>query len=99
VLVPPVLRDHGNAGTLIYANMPYADQNKAGAACDIQPHPNGNQADATINVASHEHIESVTDPYGTGWYDANGYEIADLCAWTFGSSCSRSGRTALRAAA
>jgi hypothetical protein len=75
---------HGNAGTLIYANMPYADQNHAGAACDIEPHPNGTQADATINVTSHEHIESVTDPYGTGWYDANGYEIADLCAWSFG---------------
>jgi hypothetical protein len=76
---------HGNAGTLIYANMPYADQNKANGACDIEPHPNGNQADATINVTSHEHIEAVTDPYGTGWYDAGGYEIADLCAWNFGS--------------
>ena len=65
--------------------MPYADQPTAGAACDIDPSPNGNDADATINVTSHEHNEAITDPLGNAWYDSGGYENADKCAWTFGT--------------
>jgi len=30
----------------------------------------------------HETREAVTDPYGTSWYDAAGYEADDKCAWT-----------------
>jgi hypothetical protein len=30
----------------------------------------------------HETRETVTDPYGTSWYDAAGYEADDKCAWT-----------------
>lgn len=30
----------------------------------------------------HETRESVTDPVGTGWWDRNGYEADDKCAWT-----------------
>jgi len=30
----------------------------------------------------HETRETVTDPYGTTWYDAAGYEADDKCAWT-----------------
>jgi hypothetical protein len=44
-------------------------------------------ADATINSMSHEHFESVSDPYGRGWYDSdpsNG-EIGDKCAYRFGA--------------
>jgi hypothetical protein len=74
----------GGPGTILYANMPYADQPSAGANCDIESSPNGNDADATINVTSHEHNEAVTDPLGTAWYDAGGFEIADRCAWDFG---------------
>jgi hypothetical protein len=75
---------HSNVGNLIYANMPYADQTNANGACDGESHPNGNDADPTINVTSHEHIESITDPFGTAWYDNSGSEIGDLCAWKFG---------------
>jgi hypothetical protein len=29
----------------------------------------------------HETREALTDPYGTSWYDAVGYEADDKCAW------------------
>ena len=48
--------------------------------------PNGNDADATINTISHEQNESITDPWGNAWQNAKGDEIADICAWNFGSA-------------
>jgi IPT/TIG domain len=75
---------NGDSSTIIYANMPYADQPSAGSNCDIESSPNGNDADATINVTSHEHNEAITDPLGNAWYDSAGYEIGDKCAWSFG---------------
>jgi hypothetical protein len=80
---------HGWSGSgssvILYANMPYADT--VPAACDYgsQYHPNGNDADATINVTSHEHNETITDEQGNAWYDNAGYENGDKCAWIFGS--------------
>jgi serine protease len=77
---------HGAEGSgssiMIYANMPYAGGN---ANCDEFQHPNGNDADGTINVTSHEHNESITDPdVSTGYYDNQGFEDGDKCAWIFG---------------
>jgi hypothetical protein len=71
--------------TVQYANQPYADT--VPSACDAGYHPNGasTDADATINVASHEHRESINDPLGNAWYDRQGYEGSDKCAWNFGS--------------
>lgn len=77
---------HSNSGSLLYANMPFADT--VASACDAGQHPNSSidpNADATINVASHEHNESITDPFGSAWYNSSGYENGDLCAWTFGA--------------
>jgi hypothetical protein len=34
------------------------------------------------SVASHELTEMATDPYFNAYYDTNGYENADKCAWT-----------------
>jgi PKD repeat protein len=34
-----------------------------------------------LNVVSHEHNETMTDPLGTGWFDGSGYENGDECAW------------------
>ncbi len=68
----------------IYANMPYADT--VPSACDSGQHPNNDDADATINVASHEHNESITDEQGSAWYDRRGYEDGDKCAWNFGTA-------------
>jgi hypothetical protein len=72
----------GSSVTL-YANMPYADT--APQDCDAESHPNGDDADATINVTSHEHNETITDEQGNAWYDLEGYENGDKCAWNFGS--------------
>lgn len=69
----------------IYAAMPYA----ASFSCNqqIDPNtsgPNNNDADQTINVTSHEQIEAATDPMLNAWFDSQGEEIGDKCAWTFG---------------
>jgi hypothetical protein len=68
---------------ILYANMPYADT--VPSACDAGQHPNNSDADATINVTSHEHNETITDPNGNAWYDRRGYEDGDKCAWNFGT--------------
>ena len=72
---------HGHfASDVIYAAMPYA----ASFSCDPGISPNNNDADQTINVASHEEMEAATNPLGTAWYDSGGSEIGDICAWQFG---------------
>jgi hypothetical protein len=78
-----------NGSPVIYANQPYADT--VPAACDAGQHPNGDDADATINVTSHEHNEAITDWQGNAWYDRRGYENGDKCAWTFGTALGSTG--------
>jgi hypothetical protein len=74
-----------NGKTVIYANMPYAGTLLKG--CGVPKSPNNDiDADSTINVTSHEHMEAVTDPAGNAWYDALGMENGDKCAWDFGSA-------------
>ena len=53
-----------------------------------QVSPNGNPgADAMASVLAHELAETVTNPYGDAWYfDDNGNENADECAWQFGAT-------------
>lgn len=83
---------HSSYGSLLYANMPFADT--VSSACDAGYHPNYSvdpYADATINVSSHEHNESITDPFGSAWYNSSGYEDGDLCAWNFGTALGGSG--------
>jgi len=79
-----------NAGSFLYANQPYTDTSfvyPSGAqVCSEGVFPNGDFADATISVASHEHNEAITDPYGSAWYDAAGNENGDKCAWNFGNA-------------
>ena len=77
------------SSVILYANMPYADT--VSSACGTGPRPNGNEADDTINVTSHEHNETITDKQGNAWYDAAGYEDGDKCAWIFGSLSGPSG--------
>ena len=71
------------ATQIVYADMPYADT--VPDACATGRHPNGNDADDTLNVASHEHREMIEDPTGDAWYDAAGNEGSDKCAWKFGA--------------
>ena len=77
---------HGFANDgLIYANQPYAVSARFPGSCDTGESPNGDDADSTINVASHEHNEAITDPQLDAWFDQAGWEIGDKCAWTFGT--------------
>ena len=77
------------SSVILYANMPYADT--VPPNCDAGQHPNGNDADATLNVTSHEHNEAITDGQGNAWWDAAGYENGDKCAWIFGGLSGSSG--------
>jgi hypothetical protein len=80
-------------GTFVYANMPY-DASTSTCGLGGVAQPNGDDADLTLNVTSHEHMEAITDPYGNAWFDSGGNENGDRCAWTFGSSLGGSGSTA-----
>jgi hypothetical protein len=57
------------------------------SACSAQSvGPNGNAgADAMVSIIAHELEEANTDPELNAWYDSNGEENADKCAWTYGS--------------
>lgn len=65
------------------------------ANCSMQTSPNGNAgADGMASILAHEAEEAATDPQLNAWYDSSGYENADKCAWTFGSTYSSGGGTA-----
>ena len=73
------------SSTVLYGAMPYAGTDLSG--CGIQassPDPNGAETDAEISIASHELMETVTDPQLNAWFDATGAEIGDKCAYTYG---------------
>ena len=56
------------------------------ASCEeqlISPN-NDSGADAMASVIAHETIESISDPDLNAWYDLNGNENADKCAWKWG---------------
>jgi hypothetical protein len=82
-----------NLGT-VYANMPFPIYlSPVGYTCGsnarghkIIESPNGNpDADTEISPTSHEIMEAATDPDTvTGWYDSNGYENGDECAYVYG---------------
>lgn len=58
------------------------------SACAAQTSsPNDNPgADGMASIVAHELEEAVTDPDLNAWYDNRGYENADKCAWTFGTT-------------
>lgn len=69
---------------VIYANTPYAGTNLAGCSAGTKT-PNGDDLDATLNSASHEHREMTNDPFGNAWWDDQSRnEGSDLCAYRFG---------------
>jgi hypothetical protein len=47
---------------------------------------------ALANVSGHEVSEALTDPRGAGWFDRQGAENADKCAWTFKGTVSIGGQ-------
>ena len=84
---------HSNIGSgsneVLYANMPYADT--VSSRCDAGPRPNANEADATINVVSHEHNEAITDPLGNAWYDRRATRTATSAPGTSAARWARPG--------
>jgi hypothetical protein len=80
-------------GTIAGSDIKYAfvgNANRCLSACAAQSTgPNGNAGvDGTVSVLAHELEESTTDPDLNAWYDANGAENGDKCAWTFGQNLS-----------
>jgi len=43
-------------------------------------------ANSEVNTLAHEIEETTTDNMGNAWYDNRGYENADKCAWTWGTT-------------
>jgi len=86
-------------GTIIGTNIKYAfvgNADRCPSACAAQTtSPNGNAgADAMASVIAHELEEMATDPNLNAWYDTRGYENADKCAWTFGTTYTANGALA-----
>jgi hypothetical protein len=82
-------------GTIGTRRIKYAfigNPDRCPSSCEEQTtSPNGNAgADGMASIIAHELEETVTDPYGSAWYDASGEENADKCAWTFGTESTAS---------
>ena len=76
----------GVSRQVLYAAMPDAYA-KASACSNGTASPNNDpHGDAVVSVLVHEIEETTTDMNGNAWYDAQGYENADKCAWNFGTT-------------
>ncbi len=82
-------------GTISGSDIKYSfvgNPDRCPSACEAQTtSPNGNSgADGMASIIAHELEEAVTDPDLNAWYDTRGYENADKCAWTFGTTSTAS---------
>jgi len=78
-------------GTIANKDIKYSfigDSSKCASSCSAQTTgPNGSSgADGMASIIAHELEEATSDPDLNAWYDRRGYENADKCAWTFGST-------------
>jgi hypothetical protein len=78
-------------GTIANLDIKYAfvgNPDRCPSSCAAQTTgPNGNAgADAMASIVAHELEEAHSDPDLNAWYDRRGYENADKCAWTFGTT-------------
>lgn len=72
--------------TVLYAAMPY-DYAFPTACTNNSGSPNADPgADYEVNTLAHEIEETTTDMMGNAWFDRRGYENADKCAWTWGTT-------------
>jgi len=65
------------------------------AGCDPED-TSGQHSQGTAalgNVSGHELSEALTDPHLNAWYDANGQENSDKCAWAFGTPLLKLGQS------
>jgi hypothetical protein len=83
----------GASRTVLYAAMPYDYAYPTGCTAQ-KPSPNADPAaDAEVNTLAHEIEETTTDLMGNAWFDNRGYENADKCAWTWGTTTTSGGGT------
>jgi hypothetical protein len=78
---------HGSFGQIKYAFV--GDPTRCPASCAAQatgPNPSAGGADGMASIIAHEVEEAASDPELNAWFDTRGYENADKCAWTFGST-------------
>ena len=83
-----VVSPKGVAKTVLYAAMPY-NYAYPSACTSSLPAASGSTdpgADYEVNTLVHEIEETTTDPLGTAWFDNSGFENADKCAWTWGTT-------------
>jgi hypothetical protein len=79
-----------NAATISGTDVKYAHVGNAATLCPASciesgSGANGNAgADGMASVLVHELEEAATDPDLNAWYDSDGEENADKCAWTWG---------------
>lgn len=78
----------GVSRTVLYAAMPYnyaypSACTSGFAAANGSADPG---ADYEVNTLAHEVEETTTDLLGTAWFDRRGFENADKCAWTWGTT-------------
>ncbi|PYP66144.1 MAG: hypothetical protein DMD36_17865 [Gemmatimonadetes bacterium] len=82
-------------GDVKYAVMPYDWSDPAGCSAISGSGPNRDPAgDTEVNTLAHETEETATDEDLNAWYDRRGFENADKCAWTFGTTYSSNGSLA-----
>ena len=86
-------------GTILGSDIKYSfvgNPDRCPSACAAQTTgPNGNAgADGMASIISHELEEAVSDPDLNAWYDRQGAENADKCAWTFGTTYTVNGAKA-----
>jgi hypothetical protein len=79
----------GGGTEIIYANMPYGATpitgHSGGVCTSRNTFPNDRDADIEISITSHEHMEAVTDFELNAWYDSDGAENGDKCAYNYGT--------------
>ena len=73
------------SGTSVQIQVAFFFNLDGDSGCDPQDlgtsHSQG--LEAIANVSGHELSEAETDPHLNAWYDRQGYENADKCAWHF----------------
>jgi hypothetical protein len=79
---------HGatTAGNVYYAAMPHNQDYPAGCTSSYASPNSDVAANSEVNTLAHEIEETTTDAMGNAWYDNRGYENADKCAWTWGTT-------------
>jgi len=79
---------HGttSSGVVLYAAMPHNQDFPSGCTSQFASPNSDVAANSEVNTLAHEVEESTTDELGTAWFDRRGFENADKCAWTWGTT-------------